>query len=979
MTHTQTLSRIFNCAFLPACIIASFQASAQELPRVTSNDSAETTEVIEVIGTRSSIKESLAIKRTADSIVEAVTIEDIGQLPDTSIAGSLERVTGVTSNEDRGRPTQLIIRGLGPDLTLTTLNGRELASQQDGREIQLGLIPSDIIQQARVIKSPTADAIEGGVAGTVDLRSARGLDFGKQIFAVRVSGVQSDMPDTELASNNGFRTNLSYIDQFSDNTVGISLGLAFNRNPVITNQYVGGGEEQPLPRFQWDGNTPRGFGDVDADGLVDFFPRVNILQGEALEANNSGGIFGLQWRPSDKTELNFDAMYTKSKTEGGASRLRVIMNNRTRFTNLVSTDADIGSAQTLSGEVVNGALVESFDATRARVRVDSFDRELESTFSAFGANLQHQLNNDWSVSADIGYSEAEFDRTNIETTMQHNEVGFSFARNGGDFPSLTNFSVDLENPTLAQNQNQGFRPELFALNNDTINDELLTTRIDFTRELSSDTFTQVSFGARYADRTKTRGRDFDGQGFNTSPFASSTDINDSLANAQTVLQNFPFDDFLSGANATSPSGFFYLDPNALLALRGEPNLGLDTRDLTINNFDVDERYSSAYGRVDFESEIGDVMVWGNAGVRVVRTETTSNVITPTFSAQTDENGVITEVTIDPIDVDSPNIVSFENSYTEVLPNLNVVFELHDDLLLRTAVAKTMSRPVFQLLGSTLELQGLTTPENPDEDIAITGTAGNPNLDAFTAWQYDASFEWYASDDIALTVGLFYKDVEGFVINDQRESTLSDQNGLPVSVIVDQPVNDDESGYISGLEIGYNHAFTGLPAPFDGLGMSLNYSLLDTDIESNFLNSYVDGNNATPNGAGCLAPDTAASGRICSEFTQDPNNFAKQTFNGVFYYNKGPANFRIAVRYKDDQTRQGENLNFPRIQQGETFIDFSASYAINKHFRLLAGVTNVTDEPARVFWQDPWGSNSEASTNRFTQFGRTYTLGVIYRM
>lgn len=954
-------------------------------------------EEVQVIGTRKSIQDAIAIKRDADSLIEAVTMEDIGQMPDISIAESLERVSGVTANESRGQATQLIIRGLSPDLTLTTFNGRELAGEQDGREVQLGLFPSELIQQARVVKSPTADLVEGGVAGTVDLRSIKPLDRNKRVMSINARGIHSDSPKNDLVSNQGWRGAFTFIDQLNDGKLGIAAGLAYSKDPQNFREFTTG-ERQPAPDGRWEPpGQNRGFGDIDGDGAVDFVPGVNRGTSMAWTNEKIGGIFNLQWRPTDATELTLDAMYTRRELIGGNSSFKLVANQYTKFNpnTLITDDAAVGTATTLAGGEVNGALATGFDVTGGAIlEIGALDRVAESDFSSFGLNLVHDFEN-WTLNGDLAYSGATLDLVNIQTAMQQKGVSFSYDATGSAVPSITfnqNLLDSLNNPVIGYgpDKNNGlpdvstvaFTPNMLVHGTNGVEDDIVSTRWDLSRELDTAMFTQVSFGVRYLDRSKQRFRDEDWVGLRYHPFSSFSDQDKAAAieNGTNVVSPSPFGDYLTDTGANLPTEWFYIDGRKLVDLIGVPNMGLNVNDVTVNTFDIDENYLSGYVQLDFKDSFGDIPYRGNIGLRVVETETISNAVTSTFTA-TVEDGVITAVQADPIDPNNINTIAYKNTYRNVLPSFNLVVDASDDVLLRFAVAKTMTRPNFQQLGNAFTVNNAVSDpgETLIDDVKPEGKAGNPYLDAFEAWQYDLGIEWYPSDDITLTANLFLKDVEGFIINDLSERTLTDQNGLPVKIVTNQPVNEDGTSQISGIELAYAHAFTGLPAPFDGLGVSFNYTYLDTDIETPFLDTYIDRNGATPNGTGCFDPNSQAPGRICSTFTQGPNNFSKQAFNGVLYYNKGPINIRFATRYKDEYSRQGGKFELPRYQKAQTYFDLSMGYKVSKDLRLLATVTNLTNEPVELYWQDPWGSDSKDSLQRYSDFGRKFVFGFRYNL
>ena len=182
-----------------------------------------------------SLQDALSEKRDASQIIEALSAEDIGALPDTSVAESLARLPGVSYTRNAFGASSISIRGLGSILTSTTLNGRDLASEWGDRSISYNLFPAEMISRASLYKAPAASQVEGGIGGTVDMQTAKALEWGERSvvlnFRGRYNDLAGDLPDAE---SYGYRGSATYIDQFADNTLGVGLGYAGQYAPLIS-------------------------------------------------------------------------------------------------------------------------------------------------------------------------------------------------------------------------------------------------------------------------------------------------------------------------------------------------------------------------------------------------------------------------------------------------------------------------------------------------------------------------------------------------------------------------------------------------------------------------------------------------------------------------------------------------------------------------------------------------------------------------
>ncbi|WP_457326128.1 TonB-dependent receptor plug domain-containing protein, partial [Roseateles sp. P5_E11] len=211
-----------GCTLLIAA--AGAQAQTQQLETVT------------VTGIRRGIEASISVKKNADNIVESVSAEDIGKLPDISIAESIGRLPGLSAQRVAGRAQVISVRGLSPDFATSLLNGRELVSTGDNRSVEFDQYPSELLAGVSVYKTPDGGLVGQGLSGTIDMQTVRPLNFGSRVMAVNVRGQRNSLGGAAGSKGTGNRVSASYIDQFADRTVGLVLGYAHQETPIQEEQ-----------------------------------------------------------------------------------------------------------------------------------------------------------------------------------------------------------------------------------------------------------------------------------------------------------------------------------------------------------------------------------------------------------------------------------------------------------------------------------------------------------------------------------------------------------------------------------------------------------------------------------------------------------------------------------------------------------------------------------------------------------------------
>ena len=953
----------------------------------------EAEEVITITGSRSSINKASMIKRTADSLIDVITMDEIGLMPDEDVGAVIERMSNVTNNTSRGEGFQTLIRGLSADLTMTTYNGRELAGSQDGRELATGNLPAGLLHRIKVIKSTTADLIEGGMAGTVELESIKPLSLDERVFSINAKAIRSDMPTNDLVDNTGFQGGLVFIDQFLDGTLGIAANVTYSNRPMINAEYRSRQKPEAGPDPKRDPNG--GFGDLNGDGYVDFLTIEPWVESDVVEKEQLGLGFAVQWRPNDDWEVNVDALYSYDDKTGFKNWNRFRNRGNTRYTVVESDPSAVGSALTNAGNIVNGALVTKQDVEYSQNMFQFLNHKTEDETKAAGINIARYFGDGWKVSADLAYSYADDHNGLNNMAFMRRNVGYTLDISE-KWPTVTNVhdsrtgeAIDLINPEFHTNINDGYRPLFFNEGVEYREDEVTSARIDFEKRLDFSILSRVSFGIRATERQKKDWKEnFSVSG--TNPFCADGVSADGVSDLPSFqcsvdVANQVFNANNPHAKILASNNFlqgFNMSFDDVLALRGHTTQA--EKDARVNEeglsnaterYTIDEEYLALYVRADFETEIGDTFIWGNIGLRYVDTETISTNHTSTFTVTTDEDGAIEDVQVDPVDINDVHFVGHVSSYSNLLPSINVVIEPHEEFQIRLAAGQTMTRPQFPDLGEALEITGGPKADDPaSAGNPIEATAGNPFLEAYKSTQFDASFEWYPNEDTTVTIGYFYKDIDGFVQPTQYEIELPDSEGQLHPIIVNGVGINPESSGFSGWELGYAQAFTFLPGILQYTGISMNYSILDSDVD--VVETYRFPNATEPGGSSCLDDTNTSDGLICSPTVTNPSNFSDYTANAQIYYADKDFNVRLSLKKKGDQVRQQQGLGF---ETGYTIIDFSARYKVFKNFQIIATVNNVTNARMTRYWQDPWGSSSNANIQRHMEYGRRFSLGFSYNL
>ncbi|CAN5517251.1 TonB-dependent receptor [soil metagenome] len=858
-------------------LMAAASAHAQTAP--APETSAQVDEVV-VTGVRKSLREALDVKRGSDKVVEAISAKDIGVLPDVTIAESIARLPGVNATRDRGNDSQAVVRGLGARLVLGTINNREVASTEPDRNVRWEIYPSEVVSGVQVYKSQSADLIAGGVAATINIDTIAPLDYKGPSVVLRAGPVYYDGgKDIPNYSTTGYRGSSSIVHRFSDD-LAVVVGLTAQRQKNGYGSFTGWGYNDSVAR------PPAGAsdysGDLNNDGKLDATPWGAQQSVSRIDQKRTGVSSGLQWKPTDNFELKADALYSKIKITEVQDQTVWGRNNWGNWNNGNQADYTApGSSYTLINNTVVAATLPYSSVTTVLSKY-SEDKDL------FVGGLNGKWTSDqWTVVADASYSKAKRTNTWKGVRVESYPTSTSFDTRAGQTPTITTSQDTLSLDKYANQYGSFDGPEH-------LNDELKAAALDFTRDLEGAPFKSVQFGLRASDRTK------DHTNFSFSPAPTGATVSSSLFTAYTLKDGANVPAILTGD----------IDAIAAIAYGANAFALSNAAEKLAERWSVNEKVYEGYGKLNFAADsVAGSWLTGNVGVRVVHTKTSSD------GMQQDTNGNFAAVTRG-------------NDYTDILPSANAKFDFGDGKVARLGVAKVIARPPLDELRASRSLANYAP---------YTGSAGNPDLAPFEAWQFDASAEYYFRPEALIAASYYYKDVSSYIGWKQSPVAF---NGTTYAV--SSPTNGG-GGYIQGLELTFQTPFFFLPSGLDKFGIYSNYAYVDSDLKE-----FSPVNNPL-----------------------DMTGLAKNTATIDLWYANGPLEARLGYKYHSPMTViygwSGADL---QTLETEKTLDFSASYTFNDHVAVRFQVNNLTNEELRMY-----RDNDPNRIGRYDVYGRRFLADV----
>lgn len=1062
--HETTTTPVFHRSLLALCIMAL------AAPVVAQSGADGGVEEVIVTGVRANLQSAQEIKRNADTVVDSISADDIGSLPDRSVLEAMQRVPGVSierfasANDPDHFSTEgsgAVIRGM--NATRSEFNGRDSFTANSGRGLSFQDVPPELMGGVDIYKNQTADMIEGGIGGTVSLRTRKPFDSDSRVIAISadysygdmakdwtptVSALYSDRWDTD-AGEFGVLINIA-----DSSLTGMSNGIQSDAYVKYDASVLAGAER---------------FVGTDGKGTV-WMPNGSNALMKTDERDRQGYAAAFQWKNTDETVLGtFQYMRSDAelswteyaiKYQGGyydeGSKTDVRRTRPLEGTAFSFDDDGIFTAGTLtdsdgwrSADGNTNRIPRAWGDDPVNIpqwgHIFSTDTRYKSTRTLvddYSFNLKFTPNDNWEYSLDLQYIDANTDDDDVTVMLATHAMQDYDTR--GSTPSLTLIEpwngFRTNNPDLYATGFPGFSGDQAGDSNyfqdptsyfwqsaldhyERSEGDSLASRIDIKHTLDDNFITSISGGLRLAEREQTVRSSIYNWGALGPRWQSDIYWADLEKVSNQQYTEVDWSDFHRGGVLTIPgNGMLHPSPSLVKDVINGRELLADAGSFIPANkrpgttdyftpsevFVTKETNEAAYVKVDFGSDDYALRFSGNLGLRYVRLErdalgsvqypdlipdstAPSNITLPltaaaveTWTAQAsqalfDQGGYAdlaaartallalpeSKWVSDPNNFLSNDERGFGNNaftvqganstYSATLPSLNLKVELTDDLITRFAVAKAIALPDMEAVKNQANLSSLALnieqperdPLNPSAGGGIIGaevagwrgSSGNPGLKPMESTQFDASLEWYFASVGSLTTTLFYKDLSNFFVYGTFARDFTNPvSGVTQTVEVEGTRNGGD-GTMQGFEVAYQQFYDMLPAPWDGLGLQVNYTYIDANGVPNGGDGSSDGFAGTPT-------DTGARVDLDNVPLQGQS---KDTFNVVAMYDKNDWSLRLAYNWRSKYllTTRDVISKYPLWNDASGFLDGSAFYNINDNVTVGLQLTNIANTQTKT--------------------------------
>lgn len=990
MTRTLRRSLFAGASSLAVALSLSATLGAGAAAAQTAPPQDDATEIDEVVvtGFRASLSAGLDAKRRSATVIDVIVAEDIADFPDLNLAESIQRVPGVAIDRDAGEGRSITVRGLGADFTRTRINGMEAQATAGGtdssgganrgRGFDFNVFASELFSRITVRKTAAAETEEGSLGATVDLQATRPFDFNRFAMAASVQGGYNDLSESwspraaflisETFGENdqfGALVSLAYSERDSLEEGFSSVRWAPAAAPGATNS---GGFCSPV------GFAPQNPGNSGSTGSNAANCATGVPRAANTAANNTAyttanqanvfiprlprygrlshtqerlGVTGaFQWRPADTTVFSLDVLYSKLDATRQEDFLEALSFSRNAAaggqTQIIVRDAAVENNMLVYGVFDN-----------VDIRSESRYDELSTEFLQYSLTAEHDFSDRLHSRWYYGRAESNFDNP-IQTTVtldRSNTQGYSWDFRGNPDAPVINYGFDVTNPA-----NWEWRPSTAAVPRSEIRmrpngvDTLFqSAQGDLEYEAQDWITIKAGFNWKSYESRSFEMRRTDETVVPVLPGGTT------VANISNLLTGFGTNLVPTGTDTS----WLRPDLNAIATLFNiycncdTGVAGGDFRLTSITNGNarggnrfIQEEDFAVYLQADFNTLLFDMPFRGNVGVRQVQTVLNAQGYSSTGGG---------------------TLVSGENEYMDTLPSMNLTLEPVEDLIFRFGVAKVMARPQ---IGNTLAGTNYLVPTT---SLAATGpnftaSIGNVKLEPFRATTYDLSVEWYFAPESLLSFAYFYKDIDTYIQILRQDLPYATLTGLnpsafapgfcsgacsPSTVFQLTAAVNTEGGPLQGFEISYQQPFRFLPGPLSNLGVQLNYTHVESEIDY-------------------------CGNALCTVFqTEDLINLSPQSWNATLYYEDDAFSARVSAASRDGyiQNVPGRNGNSIEGKTETLNIDASASYKISDQVELTFEALNLTDEENHQFVGD--GLDRE-STSVYHHTGRQYFFGARYR-
>ncbi|MBY8827320.1 TonB-dependent receptor [Hephaestia sp. CMS5P-6] len=853
-------------------------AAAQTATDATAPQANAGTGDIVVTGVRASLQSAEAIKRDAPEIVDSIVAEDIGKLPDRNVAEALQRVAGIQIQRNYGEGSSVAIRGLTQ--VRTELNGRDIFTAGGVDQLNLEDVPAELLAGIDVYKNPSADQIEGQLAGVINFRTRKPFDFSGFKFS---GGVTQNYYD--LIGKSGPSASALISDRWDTGIgeIGVLADVAYQKDYFRDDQI----STEPFYTLDQSKDAQGNYNNPADAAVAAALGRV----GETTTIPHGGGLnknyghrqrFGvdvaLQWKPTDTLEFTGEVFRNNYK-----------FNIRGNAFFATTGDADISPLPGADFSFADNG--DFISGTWQNVPLGSYAslNTRESTTTDYSLTAKWKPTPNLEITADGQYVRSNTHQSNFIVISNGPNVTFQQDVSGDVASFHTLPASDTTDPSLFSNN--GFLDD-FSHSHGTEK----AGRIDLKYDFEGGLISSLRAGFRYTDRYNEN--DDTGYRYSTITGRGSLvpyDLSDIFRGNADVF----------GSVVTFPLETIgnYDETLAAFGISGAPPF------LPSGSNSQSQKTYAGYAAAFFDASPLSIPLDGNVGVRVVKTDVdvagyyqqVPQIVQPDGSTATGDP----EFTA----------IGFRNSYTKVLPSVNLRFHLTNNLQLRVAASKNLARPTFSQLNPSLTL---TEPGPAQSNEIHTATGGNPFLAPMTSRNFDASLEWYFSRHGYVSVAGFYKKVHGYIQTaiTPRDITFPDNKTYTYQVT---SYTNAADATVKGAEVSFQQFFDFLPGPLSGLGMQANFTYVDSH-----------------------APSPATSGPV----TQVPLELlSKYSYNIIGIYEKGPISARLAYNWRSKfvETTAGVGTgNLPQFDRPYGQLDGSITYQVTPHFSLGVDARNINN-------------------------------------
>ena len=932
---------------LSACSIASgllsVCAHAQQTNAATQTPSSDLLEEIQVTGIRASVQKAQEIKRDAPSVVEAITLEDLGKFTDSNVTDALQRVPGVSIDRNplpqSGGGDSVAIRGLGAEYSSTTINGRDALGTPTffgvaSRSFDFASVPPEVISGITVYKTSTSDLIEPGMAGQVDLRTLRPLDYaakrsGDYFGSVTAAGSKYDGDDRVGPHISGIVGG-----KFLDGTVGAYATVLDSIDyehiaqfTDYTNQYSFG--------IQQPNGTVKQYNNVWADWGTDSWE-------PDLKTEKFATSAGVQIKPNDNLDIMLDALYNHYSIFENAQSDYF---QSSGIFNLTPASIAAPGAAVIGGLAVPGVsdgglsyfntsrisnIIPAGSPNSGALSYDAPFHDLnEYHYFLGGLNAVWKSDDDrLRLSTDIAHSDNDYWAHWMRSYLQNGIGGEDIYNAQGTFPAYTFLNTPgtvVTNPSSYTNY--GF-VENFEKENRGNRDSY---RIDLGYKVFEGLIEKL--GVNY-QATSTR---FISMNFDPSTFPTVVPANYFIPGT-TSLIGWPVGiPNASNANFCAANAKFCNQTNQNIGSfaggfptrSGTPSApGVpfvpatpgDVFDLnTTESYMLDEQNTAFYDQLDFKGDIGTWKYSGNAGLRAVHEQVEGTAFQGVVTTVGYTTGGVLSSVVAPI--------TEENSYWEFLPSFNFSLNPFDNLAIRLGFSKTISLPSAQQLAPIGTID-VVVPTKSGIAQPSQATTQNIDLRPTQAKNYDITVEYYTSYGGAYIGSLFYKDVHDLITNVVENNQILPGEGSRLFVL--NSVINGSAGHAQGFEVGTNQPFTFLASPWDGFGVQANFTYVETATNVNGFSTQFVGS-------------------------------SKDNLNINAYYEKFGYAFRVAYLYRSSYVN--DFANGVDIVDPQNQVDASLSRKLTDHLEVILTGSNLTSQDLEIRSQQGGFLNTYAQRPR----------------